>query len=203
MKYAGIYGACNHVASKLNHIKTIVDLGARHGEGYELFGKKFEDSTYVFVEPSPRCIPIIQQKIALEVGKDLRLIDGVIGKDSHEVEFFLLESDHDQSGNLYSDRKGIYGKSDTVSVKSYDYRKIVKEIGQIDFLKCNIEGGEYDLLETTFFDNVKAFVMEAHNAHVPGKTYLDVLDKLNDKFDMEVWGDTNYKYCFINGIRKI
>ena len=44
--------------------------------------------------------------------------------------------------------------------------------------------------------------MEAHNQHVPGMNYKNVLESLEKDFDLEVWGEVNYKYCFVNGIRK-
>jgi FkbM family methyltransferase len=197
-KYKDIYDAC----SKICHDKVldvIVDLGSRHGEGYDLFGTKHPDSEYVFVEPSPRCISNIESVIRKNEERKLRLIRGILGKERKEVNFYQLDHDNDQSGNLFSDREGIYGKANLLKVQMYDFRK---EFEHIDFLKCNIEGGEFDLIDAGFFDIVDCFVMEAHNRHVPNKTYRDVIEKLSSKFELEVWGNTSYKYCFVNGIKK-
>lgn len=200
-KYSDIYDASRQVASKLEHIRTIVDMGSRHGEGYDRFGVHFPNAEYIFVEPSPRCVPHIIEKQRTIAGRT-RLVDAVVGKKAGSAEFFLLERDGDQSGNMYTDRGGTYGQSVVVNVPVISCDDFLRSVGHIDFLKCNIEGGEYELLETSLFDNVSAFVMEAHNRHVPGKTYMDVIQSLEHKFDMEVWGDRSYKYCFINAVRR-
>lgn len=193
----GIYDMCNLVAP--NYADCIVDLGARHGEGYTLFGINKHPSKYYFVEPSPRCITKVQQLIEFEKNPALVLIPGILTKTVSEVDFFLFETDHDQSGNAFSKRNNQYGDADLVKVQTFDYRTL---FNHIDFVKCNIEGGEYQLIDDGFFDIVDSFVMEAHNQHVPGRSYVDILDKLSNQFELEVWGNVSYKYCYINGKKK-
>lgn len=197
-KYRDIYDACVQFTSG-RKISSIVDLGARYGEGYELFGRHHPDASYTFVEPSNRCIPNINRLIEKYSDVNLRLIDGILGSRDGEAEFYQLDNDNDQSGNLFSDRNGQYGSATIQRVKVYDFKNF---FDKIDFLKCNIEGGEYQLIEDGFFDMVDSFVMEAHNMHVPNKTYQNVVQSLQQSFDLEVWGNTHYKYCFINGQRK-
>lgn len=199
MTYKNIYDACNHV-TKDKILTTIVDLGSRHGESYELFGKNHPDADFYFVEPSDRCIPKIKELIKKYNKNNLHLIDGVLGLEDSELNFYQLENDNDQSGNLFSNRQNQYGEANLIKVKQYDYRKIFSK--KIDFVKCNIEGGEYELINCGFFDNVDSFVMEAHNAHVTQKTFQDILIALHDKFDMQTWGNIYYKHCFINGQKK-
>jgi FkbM family methyltransferase len=196
--YKSIYDACVKF-SQNKSIKTIVDLGACHGEGYELFGRFYPNASYTFVEPSNRCIHYINEIIKKYPDNKLNLIDGVLGTKNSQTAFYQLEHDNDQSGNLFSNRGGQYGKSTECIVKTYDYREIFTHI---DFVKCNIEGAEYQLIEDGFFDIVDSFVMEAHNIHVPNKNYRNILSALGDKFELSVWGNVNYKYCFINGQKK-
>ena len=198
MKYTDIYEACVKFTAGKN-LKSIVDLGARHGESYELFGYLHPESKYYFVEPSERCFSHINDIIAKYPQADISLIGGILGLSDGKTSFFQLGNDNDQSGNLFSDRGGQYGEASVYDVKTFDFRKIFK---QIDFVKCNIEGGEYQLIDDGFFDIVDAFVMEAHNVHVPNKNYKNVVDRLSNEFELEVWGNVNYKYCFINGQRK-
>lgn len=201
-KYSDIYDASYKLAKALKSVNVIVDLGARHGEGYDRLGQYFPDAKYIFVEPSPRCIPNILEKMK-KLDDKVRLVQAALGDSDYKTDFFILESDDDQSGNMYTDRNGTYGNSSLTKIDVCNYRNFVSEVGHIDFLKCNIEGGEYELIETSFFDSVTAFVMEAHNKHIKDKTYIDVVRKLGDMFDLEIWGDVNYKYCFINGIKKV
>lgn len=198
MKYSNIYEACSFVTSNKD-IKLFVDLGARHGESYHLFGKNKNIDRYVLVEPSPRCVPTIREIVKIDP-KKFELVEGVLGLQDTKVDFYQLERDDDQSGNLFSDRSQTYGSATRTQVKMFDFRKIFNT--RIDFVKCNIEGGEYQLIEDGFFDFVDSFVMEVHNAHVPGKTYHNAIELLREKFDLEIWGNVNYKYCFINGNKK-
>lgn len=197
-RYRDIYDACVQITANRN-ISNIVDLGARHGEGYELFGRHHPEASYTFVEPSNRCIPNINKLIEKYSDANLRLIEGILGQYDGEVEFYQLESDNDQSGNLFSDRNGQYGSAMIQKVKVYDFKNF---FDKIDFVKCNIEGGEYQLIEDGFFNMVDSFVMEVHNKHVPNKTYIDAIQKLRQNFDLEIWGDIFYKYCFINGQKR-
>jgi hypothetical protein len=114
--------------------------------------------------------------------------------------FHLLDDDDDQSGNLFSDRSGRYGPSIPTPVKTYDHRSVLPVI--IDFAKVNIEGGEYELIDTGFFDKVESFVMEVHNEHVPNMNIDYAINMLTRRFDLELWGERSYKYCFLNGKRK-
>lgn len=196
--YKNIYDACIQCTQDKS-IKTIVDLGACHGEGYELFGINYPDASYTFVEPSNRCTPYINQLIKKYPKANLTLINGVLGTSNGETTFYQLENDNDQSGNLFSNRNGQYGRASKRVIKTYDYRSIFTHI---DFVKCNIEGAEYQFIEDGFFNIVNSFVMEVHNIHVPNKNYRNAISALSDKFDLTVWGDVNYKYCFINGQKK-
>jgi FkbM family methyltransferase len=196
--YRDIYDACCSL-TRGKKIDTIVDLGARHGEGYERFGKYHEESSYVFVEPSPRCIPLVKNVIDRHPNRNLSIIEGILGTKNCLVDFYQLENDDDQSGNIFSNRSGRYGDHDIVKVDMINFKD---KFNHIDFVKCNIEGGEYNLIDNGFFDIVDSFVMEAHNEHVKNKTYVDILRSLRDDFELEVWGNTNYKYCFVNGVRR-
>lgn len=198
-QYNDIYDACVKI-TKNKQLNTILDLGARHGEGYELFGKYHSTSEYIFVEPSRRCTQSINKVIKENPNANFKLINGVLGSNDSEIKFYQLENDYDQSGNLFSDRNGQYGNCFEYLVKVYDYRSIFNN--SIDFVKCNIEGAEYQLIEDGFFDIVDCFVMEAHNAHIPNKNYKNIISALNDKFILNVWGNVNYKYCFINGQKR-
>jgi FkbM family methyltransferase len=178
---------------------VILDFGARRGEGYELFGAQYPDATYIFIEPSPRCKSHIEAVIERYNTYNLLLIHGILGDNAGLTKFFLFENDNDQSGNLYSNRTGTYGATELIDINIVSYDMIPHTI--IDFAKINIEGGEYELINSSFFQKIQMFVMEAHNMHVPGKTYKDVIETLKDEYDLHTCGDLSYKYCYIMGTK--
>lgn len=195
----GIYALCRTLIQDRT-LSTILDLGARYGEGFEQFGQTVmkNDCEYICVEPSPRCIPKITKLMDKYPEHKIRLIPGVLGKASGSAFLNILDNDGDQSANLFSDRSGQYGLSIKCEVPIFDYATIPD---RIDFAKINIEGAEYQLIDDGIFDRFSAFVLEAHNEHVVGKSYRDVISALQDKFTLVSWGNLNYKYCFITGFK--
>lgn len=203
-KYSDIYHACREMTKdRLLTPSLVVDLGARHGEGLEAFASSLPSgSVYYMIEPSPRCFPHVIEAMERFSRSDIitHILDGALTSKSGTRMFHLLDDDDDQSGNLFSDRSGRYGPSIPTPVKTYDHRSVLPVI--IDFAKVNIEGGEYELIDTGFFDKVESFVMEVHNEHVPNMNIDYAINMLTRRFDLELWGERSYKYCFLNGKRK-
>ncbi len=189
----GIYDLLSFVA---RDPRTIVDLGAHQGSGYKKMRSFFPDADIHLVEPVEDCVQAIKET----VGEDPRVFvhQCAIGKSNETMLINVFPSDGRQSSNFYSDRSQLYGKPTRVpvQVRKYDFLPDC-----IDLAKINIEAGEYELLETEYFDRVESFVMEAHNNLIPGKTWRDVVDILGQKFDLVTVGDLNYKYCFVLGMK--
>lgn len=202
-RHLDIFGICRRTIERTNAtVATIVDLGAHHGEGVTLLGSQIPTCTrYMMVEPAPRCIEKIKQATDHQI--HIELIEAILGIEDGSTKFYDLP-DADASGNVYSAREG-YGPADMIDVKIIDWRKIMPT--PIDFVKCNIEGGEYELMEQGFFDNVQAFVIECHNKHVKNddgnyRNVKELIDGLSKDFNIESHGTLSHKYCFISGIRK-
>lgn len=197
----GIYGLCNQLAAEVP-CASVLDLGARHGEGFVLFGSKTQHcELYVMVEPSPRCIPKIQELIGKHAETSIELVPGVLGRADGTVELIMFDADNDQSANTFTTRGGQYGPSTSTTVTVFSYDHGILNNHYFDIAKVNIEGGEYQLVDDGYFTpaRIGAFVMEAHNAHVPGRTYKDVIAALESQYDIVSYGDLNYKYCFLVG----
>ena len=194
--HVSIYDLCSQLSTRVS-VRSFLDLGSRHGECLDHldFGP---GAIYTLVEPSPRCLPHIMSTMECHSERDIRLLEGVLGPSAGHVDLHVFEGDSDQSANIFSDRGGRYGRTTLISVPILPY---VSMDGHYDMAKVNIEGAEYALMEDGFFDRLGSFVMEAHNVHVPGKKYTDLLDGLCGDFDITSHGDLSYKYCFLVGIR--
>lgn len=208
LDYNDYYNKFNQIAEVSDEIirtylngkpNLILDLGSRYGENFLRFGLKY-NCKYIFVEPSPKCIPKIEALIKeYSNNREFQFIKGILGQGEGNRDLILFENDGDQSANLYSNRNFIYGKPEKVQIKMFDY-SIIKE-SNIDFAKINIEGGEYELVESDFFHKIQCFVMEAHNKIIRKKNYKDIIKKLKKTYDLETYGHLKYKYCFIIGNR--
>lgn len=200
LTHGGIYEVSNFVIKTTNSSPTVIlDMGSRHGEGYDRLGVNFPDATYIFVEPMPDCLTHITKKCTQYPDRKLKLIDGILSENEGAVILKTFAGDDHQSSNLYTDRGAAYGQPIPVEVKLIPYT-VLDEHENIDFAKINIEGGEYELVQSKFFDKIEHFVIELHN-FIPGKSYNDVITLLQDHYDLTTYGNLSYKYCYVVGHR--
>ena len=110
----------------------------------------------------------------------------------------------DLSGNIFSARSERgYGANFTIMVDVIPFSDLP---AQIDFLKCNIEGAEYALVEQGLFKRVDAFVMEVHNAHCPNgrgrfRQLEEMLAMLHDEFELHQRGPLKHRWSILTGKR--
>jgi FkbM family methyltransferase len=193
---------------ELNDIKPdlVIDFGSRHGESIdELAPFCPSGCNFVFVEPVPKCVKLIEKRIAeTELDLKFKVIPAVFGRDHGTIKFHIFETDNDQSANAFTNRGGRYGDAGqiTVPVIPYGTLDVMYPDLQIDFAKVNIEGSEYGLIEDGFFkQRIKSFVMEVHNHHVENRTWKNAVECLCDDFDLVTYGNLDSKYCLMTGIR--
>ena len=188
-----IYDYCPDVAQSP---RVVVDMGAHQGAGYRQLRSMYPDATIHLVEPVRDCIDAL--RAASSQDENVVIHPYAVGREDSITVINTFESDGRQSSNLYSDRGGVYGSPVKEVIRVASYRQLPTHI---DLAKINIEAGEFDLLETDFFDRIDSFVMEAHNNLIPGKTWQDVVKSLEGKFDLLTAGNLNYKYCFVMGVK--
>lgn len=192
--------------------RRVLDLGAHHGQGLKLLGDASHCERYVMVEPMAKNISVIKGILASRNDDAIpkaSLFPGVVGKEPGFVKFYELP-DNDESSNLYNSRNiALYGKAQETNVSVATFNEIIDQLGgNIDFLKCNIEGGEYQLINDGFFNHVDAFLAEVHNIHCPrdNGSWMNVNDfikSLQDKFELVSHGSLHHKYCFVSGRRLV
>jgi len=208
-----IWGLCletikNIIIARDMHPKRILDLGAHHGQGLRLLGTASGCERYVMVEPMPQNVDVILGILEHRGARpSAELFPGVIGRTPGTTTLFSLPG-FDQSSNLFNTRGGAYGDAVPVEVPIIDFPGIINMLGgDIDFMKCNIEGAEFALMDDGFFDNISdGFVLEAHNMHCPAagggyRNVQELIDGLKDDFDIVSHGTLEHKYCFLSGIR--
>lgn len=149
-----------------NPPKLVVDCGAHCGHFSILadlcFQNKFEDinTDYILVEPNPYLIPIINKNLTeAKLAKRSHLIQGLLGSDKDTGILWIPNKNF-----LQSSTKEIKG----AKPHKINYVDLAKIIGNrsIDLLKIDIEGGEFDLIEShlSLFDRSNLVFIELHNA---------------------------------------
>lgn len=209
-----IHGLCLRLAQQHGlKPRVIVDLGAHKGEALQGLSPLLEDcERMILVEPSTVGIEAIFEaldRLDFDRAVKIWLVPGILGPKKGEAKLFEIPG-NTESTNLFSDREGKFGPAEESTVEVFSWNdelgSAAGEGARIDLLKCNIEGGEYDLMDQGFFDLVDAFVVECHNRHVKRedgafRQWTDLLAGLRDDFDLTSHGDLTHKYCFLTGVR--
>ena len=138
-------GATLRVNYPLDENSVVFDAGGFKGKWAEKIYNKYQSNIYVF-EPIKSHINIINQKFS--ANDKVKVYEFGLSNKDQEMEIF-------HSG----DASSIFGggkTSENIQLKSMiDFMKNNK-IENIDLIKINIEGGEYDLLEDMIDKNVQS-----------------------------------------------
>ncbi len=119
---------------------------------------------------------------------------GISEKSGTEV-FYFPENQEHVSMSVNSDLRGISGKSLEVKMLSFD--NIMDKLGipEIDILKMDIEGSEFDVMESVLESGVliKQIALEVHDHLLPGKIGEEKLGKL-----IKLFSEHNYKLIYLS-----
>ncbi len=146
------------VAALLADGMSVLDLGANVG----LFGvfvlDRFPAARLTSVEPDPFNLPVLERCIAANAAGDWTLLRACASTHEHEVWF---------AAGRYADSRIVDGPSGgAISVAAVDTFALIEGS---DFVKIDIEGGEWAILDDPRFAAVtpSVFVLEWHQEGCP------------------------------------
>jgi len=141
--------------------RTIVDLGANVGFSARFLGERYPDARVIAFEPDPESFELAQRNLAGRAHVSLRNV-GVAGEPgSLELHRFAAGS---WSTSTFMSRHEVM---ETFAAEAVTLDSIIEEVGDIDLLKIDIEGAEYEVLEACRqLDRVRCIVGEVHT--IPG-----------------------------------
>lgn len=125
----------------LDEKSIIFDVGGFEGQWSADIYERYQPSIYIF-EPLDHYIEIIKKRF----------------KDNEKVHIYpvaLGSADRDESMSILGDASSVFRESDeVVEIKFLDIISFIKRhnIKNIDLIKLNIEGGEYEVLERLIGD---------------------------------------------------
>jgi len=143
-----------------------------------------------------------------EFNENVKIIDRALNSTNDQIIFYKSSQNSLVSSTLHPDRLkqhrgnnslgNIESKVDTVTVQD-----LVNDIGQIDLLKIDIEGGEYSIIEnldTKLFDNISNFFIECHFFEENYKEkYIALIKKLQQNgYDVKEYV-SNQSDTFVGG----
>ena len=144
---------------------------------------KNKDTKFYCIEPDPKNYKILNKNALLTNSENIKTYNILLSDRSAEIEFFLGRSL--STGSIENMVVGKKLNNGSIPIKSLTFEDFLdlNNIGQIDFLKCDVEGGEYKifnnpslLLKTKFL----AFEMHSVDNIMPRET--DLYSFIQDNF---------------------
>lgn len=150
--------------------KIIVDLGANEGYYTIAIKENNPDAKVIAVEPISSTFSILKKNIKANKLKNIYLFKGAIGSKNKFVEFEMYPGVSVIGAKDISMQKRPWVKCERikkVKVKQITLEKLCKKmkIREIDILKLDVEGSEYEILNSSkcVLRNTKRIVLEWHS----------------------------------------
>ena len=170
-----------------NNTPEIIDAGAYLGLASIYFKKQYPNAKILAFEPNPNILPLLQENIAINNLKGIRIENYALGKKDSLRDFYI-----DSSGNNSFSTSGFIkntwnGKQKTIPIE-VRVTKLSEYINKdIDLLKMDIEGAEREVLEelrdSGKLNFIKNIIFEFHPSK---KNTLDYLKSILIENEMKV-----------------
>jgi FkbM family methyltransferase len=133
-------------------VATVVDLGANIGLAMRWWHSRYPDARFVCVEPEPGNVEVLEANASVK--PDTVVLAACVG--GHERTVSLTADSGDWSWRM----EGA-GEVPVITMPSV---LRAARMGQVDLLKCDIEGAEAELFEdcSEWIGNVRSLVVECH-----------------------------------------
>ena len=158
-----------------NEKKHFIDIGANCGIATIILAKQNPLSTVYSFEPDKLLFDILNNNITINNLTNVKTFNFAVSKDGVDSLELCLHPDYSGGNSTYSDVNNFKSHFNTNNISSYTVKcisldKIVDDnfIDEIELLKIDCEGAEYDILynSSNIKKNiVKNMVGEFHNFH--------------------------------------
>ena len=140
---------------------TVLDLGANIG-GFSVIASVYKPEKIICVEADPETFNVLKKNLELNNVKAELINKAVWSEDNVWIPFRIMRN-HSNSSTIL-ERKGE--NYFVIEVPTISLKRLVKDYGPIDFLKCDIEGAEFEVFLNTpkkYLKKIDKIVLEYHN----------------------------------------
>lgn len=155
----------------------IIDGGSNIGLSIIYFKSLYNNSHIISFEPDPEIFKILQENVKKNNLENIKLYQKGLGKENGNLPFV-----QDGMAGGFVNTKATGMKIEVVRLSEFLHKPI-------DFLKLNIEGQEYDVIEELFISNkiqsINEMVIEYHGFPYLNQTLgdiINILDKSNFRY---------------------
>lgn len=149
------------ILNKLNiNIKQIIDIGAHHGEWYELAKSIFPNANILSFEANPKCKNILEQK---GIPHDICFLSN---KQDEIINFYQCNHDCDTGNSIFKELTTQFDSNNytLIELKTHtlDNKLETFNINKVDLLKLDVQGAELLILEgaTNILQNTEFVILE-------------------------------------------
>jgi FkbM family methyltransferase len=170
----------NSLKNELNENSVVIDIGANVGFFSFLVLSKVKVKKIFSFEPIPTNIKIFDQTISENriVKTHVQLMQAAVtGSEQNEIELFLDGNNElTENASVFSGFESTH--SVKVSVPSISLTKILKEnnIENVDLLKMDCEGSEFDIIyntDSSLIKRIRKMIVEVHDVEGDPKNNIN------------------------------
>ncbi len=169
----------------------IVDIGSHIGISILYFKALYPNSKILAFEPNPISFEILKENIFNNGLENIEIIEKAIDKEYYLKDFYIDNSNENWESNSSFLNNSWNGKESTKSIKVECIRldNYVKDINEIDMLKIDTEGSEFEILNSHkgILNKVGNISVEYHP--VKGSKIEKIVTLLKQYFDIKTLYD--------------
>lgn len=148
-----------------NKITTVVDIGANVGYFSLFMAGRYPEATVLACEPMPNNLNLLSSYQQSLPSNSFHIVPKAVSGQNGTIELFFDQTDDFTTSASIGN---LWGEEDKQTVESITLTSLLKEnrIAQVDFLKLDCEGAEYEiLLETPIetLQSIRLISMEYHD----------------------------------------
>lgn len=147
---------------KLKDCDSIIEVGAHIGFFSVSVAKKFPEARIYAFEPMMDNFNLLKDNLKINNIKNVRIFPYAVSNRSGKIAFYVSKNNA---------RHSIYGEEGTrKKVRSINLREFMNKnkIKEVDLLKIDAEGAEYDIIYSLDLNRIRDIFMEVHQ--VEGKS---------------------------------
>ena len=158
----------NFFGNKVNFSGIMLDIGANIG-AVSVWAAKIEGMKVIAYEPVPETFELLRENVKLNNAENLVEVHNQAVSNYNGKAVIHYSRSQTTAASIYNLEKGNPNK---VEVDAVDIRDIIKKYQEINFLKLDCEGSEYDILNSIEdFSKIKNMFVEFHIKKDTPRTY--------------------------------
>lgn len=182
----------------LDNYDLCFDIGVNVGGFINAYYDKFKK--IVGLEAHPLTYEFAKKNLSSH-NNVLLLNNGAYHSDDEELNLFIFENENSGSTSILNSIPNSQYKDKSNTTKSISYETLVKKYGTPQYIKIDIEGGEYDFLFGKDLSGVEFLSMELHTNFLSEEKRKDLKNHLLKFFN--IYSEKQGKYHpEINFIKK-